>query len=534
MYTHAHLRYAEAMAHLGDAEAFFLALRQANPGGPARGGEERAAAPGQLLHVELRRGLRGPLPGRRALRRGEDGRRGGGGRLARLLERRGHRGAARARVPARPAPARAPSSASTRCCRARSTACARRSEIAGRAVELRYRVGARGFGPQALRLNGSGAAVHARGRIPTARAVRAWRWRRCASGCATAPTRSWSSSAEERMRERAARRFSRRLGLERGRVRPAPSSRSRASRARTGTPCGSTSTSRAAAASSWRAARSRAAMPESWALALHVRGAAPANKLELKLVDPSNRNVWWWHRDAFEFPAEWQPLRIRSAEVDVRLGTGGRRAAARARRDRDRDRRRPGGRGTVWLEDLRFEDLSLREPPRVRASSAAAGHPPEHALDGAAATQLAERAGPGAAVARARLPRRARVRRPGDRLGGRRRGARLRGAGERRRREPGRRCGRRARRRARVTTSTCRAAAARDGCGCCCSRPPAPAGFGIASLRVEPFEFSRSLHDFFHAVAARERRGLHPRWLHREQTYWTPVGVDGAARPRRS
>jgi len=33
MYTHAHLRYAEAMAHLGDAEAFFLALRQANPVG---------------------------------------------------------------------------------------------------------------------------------------------------------------------------------------------------------------------------------------------------------------------------------------------------------------------------------------------------------------------------------------------------------------------------------------------------------------------------------------------------------------------
>jgi cellobiose phosphorylase len=31
MYMHAHLRYAQAMAHVGDAEAFFLALRQANP-----------------------------------------------------------------------------------------------------------------------------------------------------------------------------------------------------------------------------------------------------------------------------------------------------------------------------------------------------------------------------------------------------------------------------------------------------------------------------------------------------------------------
>jgi len=31
MYMHAHLRYAEAMAHYGDADAFLLALRQANP-----------------------------------------------------------------------------------------------------------------------------------------------------------------------------------------------------------------------------------------------------------------------------------------------------------------------------------------------------------------------------------------------------------------------------------------------------------------------------------------------------------------------
>jgi hypothetical protein len=54
-------------------------------------------------------------------------------------------------------------------------------------------------------------------------------------------------------------------------------------------------------------------------------------------------------------------------------------------------------------------------------------------------------------------------------------------------------------------------------------------GFAITSLCIEPFEFSRSLHDFFHAVAARERRGLHPRWLHRTQTYWTPVGVDGGS-----
>jgi len=33
MYTHAHLRYAEALAHYGDADGFFRALCQANPVG---------------------------------------------------------------------------------------------------------------------------------------------------------------------------------------------------------------------------------------------------------------------------------------------------------------------------------------------------------------------------------------------------------------------------------------------------------------------------------------------------------------------
>ena len=62
----------------------------------------------------------------------------------------------------------------------------------------------------------------------------------------------------------------------------------------------------------------RRPMPSSWAFRMQVRGAAPANKLELKLADPSGRNVWWFHRDAFEFPAAWQTLRIRSRLLGLR------------------------------------------------------------------------------------------------------------------------------------------------------------------------------------------------------------------------
>jgi hypothetical protein len=269
-------------------------------------------------------------------------------------------------------------------------------------------------------------------------------------------------------------------------------------------------------------------MPESWALGLRIRGEAPANKLELKFVDPSNRNVWWWHRDAFEFPAEWQALRIRSSEVAFAWGPAGGGALRELAALEIAIAAPPGGRGTVWLEDLRLEDLSLREPPAASASSETAGHEPGRALDGSPLTswRSAPDSGPqwyaldfrteheygGLTIdwAPGGEPRAFDVQAGQD-------GEAWRTLFSARQAEGPRHYvylpggGRSRRLRLLLHESS------------------GGAGLGISSLSVEPFEFSRSLHDFFHAVASRERRGLHPRWLHREQSYWSPVGVEGAS-----
>ncbi|MBK7977581.1 MAG: hypothetical protein IPK07_31460 [Deltaproteobacteria bacterium] len=128
------------------------------------------------------------------------------------------------------------------------------------------------------------------------------------------------------------------------------------------------------------------AMPSVWALTMRVRGAAPANKLEIKLADPSDKNVWWWHRDAYEFPAEWSTLRIRSSEVGFAWGPAGGGSLTTLGALEIAIAAGPGGRGTVWLEDLRFENLELTAPPVVRASSSAAGHAAGNVLDRSAAT----------------------------------------------------------------------------------------------------------------------------------------------------
>jgi hypothetical protein len=76
--------------------------------------------------------------------------------------------------------------------------------------------------------------------------------------------------------------------------------------------------------------------------------------------------------------------------------------------------------------------------------------------------------------------------------------------------------------------STCPAVVTRATCVSTCWKRPRHGAFGIRPGRPS-FEFSRSLAEFFHAVAAAEPRGHSPRWLHREQSYWTAVGVAGAS-----
>jgi hypothetical protein len=265
------------------------------------------------------------------------------------------------------------------------------------------------------------------------------------------------------------------------------------------------------------------AMPPSWAIGFQVRGAAPANKLELKLADPSGRNVWWFHRDAFEFPADWQPLRIRSREVEFAWGPAGGGAMRELGAIEIAIAAGPGGKGSIWLADLRFEDLEPKSPPAVQASSALPGHAPASVLDGSSRTSWRSDAAPG--------PQWLLLDFHTEReYGGLvidwqpRGGAR---AFEVRTSADGR------------DWHTAWTAQQTEGDRSYVSLPGGASrflrldllesqgggGFGIVGLGLRPNDFSRTPDTFFHSVALEQRRGLHPRWLVREQSYWTPIGV---------
>jgi hypothetical protein len=125
-------------------------------------------------------------------------------------------------------------------------------------------------------------------------------------------------------------------------------------------------------------------LPGHYVVELVLRGEASPCELQLKLVDPSGANVWWWRRRGFAPPRESGRLAFRRASLEFAWGpkSGG-----------DPDRvgaieiavaSDEGAGGTFWIEELAIQ---AREPAAelracgVRASSSAAGHEPERALE---------------------------------------------------------------------------------------------------------------------------------------------------------
>lgn len=116
-----------------------------------------------------------------------------------------------------------------------------------------------------------------------------------------------------------------------------------------------------------------------------IRGQAPVNHLEFKLMDETGENVWWSVRRDLQFPEEWTPLRIKKRQIQFAWGPLGGGELRHAAALEIVITAGSGGNGTVWVDDLILRRLPppTEQPPAVtaRASSSNAGCPPELALD---------------------------------------------------------------------------------------------------------------------------------------------------------
>jgi hypothetical protein len=269
------------------------------------------------------------------------------------------------------------------------------------------------------------------------------------------------------------------------------------------------------------------ALPDAYAFTFNLRGVAPRNKLEFKLVDPSGKNVWRCQREAFEFTPDWQPVLIRSRDIEFAWGPAGGGRMKDVGAIEIVIAAGPGGQGTVWIDDLQLEDRSFASVATVAASSAACGHEPPHAVDRhrESSWRSAPSADPqwflidleeeheyGGLIIHwdpAAPARSFSVQASND-------ATEWKTVYSARRAAPTRSYVYLADGSSRYIRLDLHAADAHRGTG-------------IVDIEVQPYEFSRSINEFFHNIAAREPRGHYPKYWHREQTYWSPIGIPNGA-----
>jgi hypothetical protein len=267
-------------------------------------------------------------------------------------------------------------------------------------------------------------------------------------------------------------------------------------------------------------------VPESYSFGFDLRGSAPANSFEFKLIDASDTNVWRYRVEAFEVPKQWHPLRIRNSQIDFAWGPLGGGPPSNVAAIELVFAAGPGGAGTVWVDNLWFRDDTYRLTPTVSASSRLPGCAPQNVLapTGQASWRSAAADEPqwllidfqqqreygglvvewaGGLVARhfdvqisndADRWRLAHTTRQGD-------GAR-----------------------SYVYLPQTRSRFLRLYFYPGGDRR----GVAIRRITVKPFEFSRTINHFFEGIAREEAIGHYPKYLIGRQTYWTVVGTGTA------
>ena len=120
-------------------------------------------------------------------------------------------------------------------------------------------------------------------------------------------------------------------------------------------------------------------LPANYKFSFYVKGNSPKNNLEFKLDDSTGDNVWWYVFRRFDFPKVWTEKTIRKRNISFAWGPKGGGEIHDLNKIELIISAADGGSGTVYLDDLSFEQLPVpivkNVQPLVDASSTFRGKP---------------------------------------------------------------------------------------------------------------------------------------------------------------
>jgi hypothetical protein len=100
--------------------------------------------------------------------------------------------------------------------------------------------------------------------------------------------------------------------------------------------------------------------PEHFALSFDTRGSMKPNDLQVKLIDASGDNVWWYRQEAFEPKADWQTIDADDRQVEFAWGPSKDRALKRTAAIEFTVYAGQGGKGQLCVSHLRLQALSAQ------------------------------------------------------------------------------------------------------------------------------------------------------------------------------
>ncbi|MCL5029428.1 MAG: discoidin domain-containing protein [Bacteroidetes bacterium] len=120
-------------------------------------------------------------------------------------------------------------------------------------------------------------------------------------------------------------------------------------------------------------------LPTNYKFSFSVKGNSPKNNLEFKLDDSTGDNVWWYVFKRFDFPNNWTEKTIRKRNITFAWGPKAGGDIHSFNKIELIISAADGGSGTIYLDDLSFEQLPVpiikNVAPIVEATSTLQGKP---------------------------------------------------------------------------------------------------------------------------------------------------------------
>jgi len=101
-------------------------------------------------------------------------------------------------------------------------------------------------------------------------------------------------------------------------------------------------------------------LPWKYAFSFAIRGIAPPNTLEFKLIDSTGANVWWSNTPFFPFPRDWWTITRAKEQIYFAWGPTEERHLKKVAALEFAVTAGSGGKGSIWIDDL---TLRITNPP---------------------------------------------------------------------------------------------------------------------------------------------------------------------------